>query len=92
VTLLKSVLEVVPIYWYNISDIHKCVLETIINKCFKFLGTCKIEKYVIPLVKCQSLAKSKEVGGCRLRNIQFFSQALATKSLWRLISKDDLWS
>jgi hypothetical protein len=45
----------------------------------------------IPLVKWSLLAMPKELGGWGIKNIVWFSKALATKSLWRLIHNRMLW-
>jgi len=62
------------------------------KRCFKFLWTGTREKEVITLVKCQSLAKPKDVGGWRLINIYLFDKALEAKTLWRIISNVRIWS
>jgi hypothetical protein len=62
-TLVKSVLEGILVYWLSLSHIPKGILEKIRKKCFSFLWVCKREKEGMPLVKWKKLAKPKEAGG-----------------------------
>ena len=43
-------------------------------------------------VRLERLALPKALGGCGLKNIFYFSKALATKTGWRLESSTSLWS
>jgi hypothetical protein len=43
------------------------------------------------LVKWRKFATPKELGGWGLKNIHFFAQALAARSLWSLIDCETLW-
>jgi hypothetical protein len=73
--------------------IHHLRVPDLIRKgCFKFLLTGKREKEVIPLVKWQSLAKPKDVGGWRLINIYLFGKALVAKTLEDYIKSRDVES
>jgi hypothetical protein len=44
------------------------------------------------LASWKKLATPKSIGGWGLRNIFFFSRALATKTVWRLIHGASLWA
>eukprot|EP01018_Ginkgo_biloba_P004985 Gb_28741 [translate_table: standard] len=46
------------------------------------------EKEGIPLVKWQTMATPKSLGGWGLKNIHLFGRASAAKSVWRLISSE----
>lgn len=60
-TLIKSVLEAIPVFWHSFAHIPKGVLERIRKLCFRFLWSgCKEEK--IPLVKWQQIAKPRGGG------------------------------
>jgi hypothetical protein len=86
----KSVLEAIVVFWHALDFITKGVLETIRKKCFKFLWYRKIENEEICLVKWKNIAKPKEEGGWGLKNIHFFGNSLAAKSLWRVIKSEGL--
>jgi hypothetical protein len=43
-------------------------------------------------VKWSTLAIPKYLGGWGLKNIFLFAKALVAKSVWRLISTDNLWT
>jgi hypothetical protein len=56
-----------------------------------FMGWLK-DQFVMPWVKWESLAMPKMLGGWGLKNIFLFSKALVTKSNWRLITSESLWT
>jgi hypothetical protein len=43
------------------------------------------------LVKWSKIARPKDYGGWGIHNLFWFSKALASKSLWRLLSNKMLW-
>jgi hypothetical protein len=45
----------------------------------------------IPLVKWKNIAKPREEVGWGLKNINYFGKPLATKSMWRVLTKEGLW-
>jgi hypothetical protein len=90
--LVKSVLEVIPVYWLSMTWIPKGTLEKIRELCFKFLWEGQKESFVVPWIKRDSLSLPKLFGGRGLKNIHSFSTSLAAKTgLW-LISSNTLWS
>jgi hypothetical protein len=90
--LVKSVLEVIPVYWMSLAWIPKGIMEKIRKLCLKFLWEGAQDKFVIPWVKWSSLALPKYLGGWGLKNIFLFSKSLAANSSWRLITTDSLWT
>jgi hypothetical protein len=90
--LVKSVLEAIPIYQMSLAWIPKGTLDKIIKLCFKLLWEGSQDKFVLPWVKWETLAIPKALGGWGLKNIFLFSKALATKSSWKLISYENLWT
>ena len=91
-TLVKSVLEAIPIYWMSIAWIPKGILEKLRCICFTFLWQGQKEVHSRPWVKWDRIAIPKALGGCGLKNIFWFSTALAAKCKWRLISTTSLWT
>eukprot|EP01018_Ginkgo_biloba_P002192 Gb_33330 [translate_table: standard] len=69
----------------------KGVLEKIRKLSFRFLWSGNSENESIPLVKWQTIATPKSLGGWWLKNIHLFGKALAAKGVWRLISSKGLW-
>ena len=62
-TLVKSVLEAIPIYWMSIAWIPKGVLDRIRQICFSFLWQGKNEVHSRSWVKWDHIAVSKALGG-----------------------------
>jgi ribonuclease HI len=91
-TLTKSILEAIPVYWMSLAWIPKGVLEKIRRICARFIWSGTGDKYTQPWEKWENIAMPKALGGWGLKNIFLFSKALAAKSCWRLISVSSLWS
>jgi hypothetical protein len=91
-TLTKSVLEAIPVYWMSLAWIPKGVLEKIRRTCSQFIWSGSGDKYTQPWAKWESIAMPKALGGWGLKNIFLFSKALAAKVCWRLISVSSLWT
>jgi hypothetical protein len=84
-TLLKSMLSSIPMYWTTIEKLPKGILTNIQKICFHLVWLGNKEKWEISLVKWFKLALLKELGGWGIKNIYLYSRELATNSLWRLI-------
>lgn len=91
-TLVKSILEAIPVYWMSITWIPKGVLENLRRIYFIFLWQGKKEVQSRPWVKWEKIAIPKSLGGWGLKNIFRLLTTLATKCGWRLISTISLWT
>jgi ribonuclease HI len=91
VTLVKVVLESIPVYWLSLAKIPKSILNTIRKRMFSFLWTGKKTKEGIHLTRWNTIAKPKKLGGWGIKNIFTFGKALAAKSLWRCLMVHGLW-
>ena len=91
-TLVKSILEAIPIYWMSIAWIPKGNLEKLCRICFTFLWQGKKENPSRPWVKWEIITIPKALGGWGIKNIFRFSSALVVKCGWRLISTTILWT
>eukprot|EP00253_Pinus_taeda_P034952 PITA_34952 len=91
-TLLKSVLLAIPVYWAALTWIPKGILEKIRRLCCRFLWAGSNEKSVLPWVAWDKIARPKEWGGWGIKRLPEFSLSLAAKSGWRLISMENLWT
>ena len=79
--LLKNGLEGIPVFWLSLVKVPKSILSKIQNACFIFIWSGAKRENVIPLVKCQKLAKAKKFGGWVLKDLNLFSNALDSKSV-----------
>jgi hypothetical protein len=91
-TLVKSVLEAIPIYWMSIAWIPKGILEKLRHICFAFLWQGQKEIHTRPWVTWDKISIPKALGVWGLKNIFRFSTVLAAKCGWRLISTTNLWT
>ena len=80
--LVKAVLESMPMYWMALIWIPKGILEKIRRLCFYFLWSGSQVKKMMPWVRWERLALPKALGGWGLKNIFYFSKALAAKASW----------
>ena len=73
--------------------IPKGILSKIRKLCFSFLWTASKKTEGIALVKWKTLDKPKKLGDRGIKNLDLFTKALATKTLWRLLQNPEkLWS
>jgi hypothetical protein len=91
-TLTKSVLEVISVYWMSLAWIPKGVLEIIRRTCSRFIWSELGDKFPQPWVKWEHIARPKALGGWGLKKKFLFSKALVTKACCRLISMTILWT
>ena len=88
--MVKFVLEEIPVYWISLARIPKGILKAIRKFCFNFLWSSKHNRK-IPIIKWQDLAFPKKKGEWGLKNIQIFSQALASKIWWCMLFDGGSW-
>eukprot|EP00253_Pinus_taeda_P004658 PITA_04658 len=91
-TLIKSVLSAIPVYWATLTWIPKGVMEKIRRICCRFLWTGSKESSGLPWVAWDKVARPKEWGGWGIKRSPEFNISLAAKSGWRLISMENLWT
>eukprot|EP00253_Pinus_taeda_P033560 PITA_33560 len=91
-TLIKSVLLAIPVYWAALTWIPKGVMEKIRRICCRFLWAGSKESSGLPWVAWDKVARPKEWGGWGIKRLPEFSISLAAKSGWRLISMENLWT
>eukprot|EP00253_Pinus_taeda_P018226 PITA_18226 len=91
-TLIKSVLSAIPVYWVALTWIPKGVMEKIHRICCRFLWSGSKESSGLPWVAWDKVARPKEWGGWGLKRSPDFNISLAAKSGWRLISMENLWT
>eukprot|EP00253_Pinus_taeda_P014363 PITA_14363 len=91
-TLLKSVLMAIPVYWAALTWIPKGIMEKIRRLCYRFLWSGSNEKSVLPWVAWDKIARPKDWGRWGVKRLPEFSLSLAAKSGWRLITMENLWT
>eukprot|EP00253_Pinus_taeda_P008007 PITA_08007 len=79
-TLIKSVLMAISVYWAALSWIPKGIMEKIRRLCCSFLWAGTNEKSVLPWVAWDKIARPKEWGGWGIKRLPEFSLSLAAKS------------
>jgi hypothetical protein len=63
VTLVKVVLESIPVYWLSLAKIPKRILNIIRRRMFSFMWCRKKEKEGIHLISSDKISKTKNLGG-----------------------------
>eukprot|EP00253_Pinus_taeda_P014791 PITA_14791 len=92
VTLIKSVLLAISVYWAALTWIPKGIMEKIRRLCYRFLWAGSNDNSALPWVAWDKIARPKEWGGWGLKRLPEFSLSLAAKSGWRLITLENLWT
>jgi hypothetical protein len=90
-TLIKVVLEGQPIYWMALAAIPATVLTKLRQLTYKFLWSGCSDHFRQHLCNWEVLAKPKQKGGWGIQNLFLFRQALATNSLWRVLTIPSIW-
>eukprot|EP00253_Pinus_taeda_P018177 PITA_18177 len=91
-TLIKSVLLAMPVYWVALTWVLKRIRGKINIICNRFLWAGSKEDFVLPWVAWDKVARPKEWGGWGIKNLTDFSISLAAKSSWRIIKMENLWT
>eukprot|EP00253_Pinus_taeda_P030442 PITA_30442 len=91
-TLINSVLQAIPVFWAALTWIPKGVLHKIKQICSRFLWSGAKEASVLPWVAWDKITRPKEWGGWGIKQLVDFSQSLAAKSGWRIITAENLWT
>jgi hypothetical protein len=89
--LIKFALEAIPVYWHTLAHIPKGILEKIIRCCFNFLWQGSDAYKGTHWVSWGKLAVPKSLVGWGLKDINLFGKSLVAKSLWNMLTKDNLW-
>jgi hypothetical protein len=90
-TLIKVVLEGQPVYWMALAAIPTMVIDKLRKLTYNFIWSSITDYSRQHLCNWESLAKPKNKGGWGIRNIFHFNKALATNSLWRVLTKYGMW-
>eukprot|EP00253_Pinus_taeda_P023384 PITA_23384 len=91
-TLIKSVLLAMPVYWAALTWVPKGILRKINRICNKFLWAGAKEEFVLPWVAWDKIARPKAWGGWGIKNLTDFSTSLAAKLGWRIIKMENIWT
>eukprot|EP00253_Pinus_taeda_P006064 PITA_06064 len=79
-TLIKSVLLAIPVYWAALTWVPKGILEKIRRICSRFLWAGSKENTVLPWVAWEKVARPKDWGGWGIKSLPDFSVSLVAKS------------
>jgi hypothetical protein len=83
--LLKSVIEVILVYWTSLAWVPKGVLHKISQKSLHFLWAGKEDSQPLVLASKKHISKPKGNGGWGLKDIFTFAKSLAAKNSWSLV-------
>eukprot|EP00253_Pinus_taeda_P028145 PITA_28145 len=91
-TLIKSVLLAILVYWAALTWVPKGVLEKLRRICSRFLWAGTKENSTLPWVAWEKVARPKDWGGWGIKSLLDFRLSLAAKSGSRLIKMENLWT
>lgn len=92
ITLVNSVLSVVPLYNLSFMPIPVMVAKEITSLQCKFSWGGDGDSKKTAWIKWKDLCKHKKEGGLGLKNVQLFNKALLCKWIWRFLQEDEvLW-
>ena len=93
VTLLKSVLTSIPIYFFSFFRVPKKVKDKLVRIQRSFLWGGDQQQTKIAWVKWDTVCLPKEAGGLGVKDINSFNLSLMGKWKWSLFhSKGELWT
>lgn len=90
--LIKYVLEATPIFWMALAWIPRNILAQLQQLCSKYLWNGHQDKKIFACVSWNKYALPKKWGGLGLIYLPLFSQALAAKMGWTLLTGQNLWT
>ena len=91
-TLIKSVLNCLPLYYMSLFKVPRKVADDIIRLQRKFLWSGDKKGRFMPLVKWEVVMKQKSKGGLGVGDIAVKNAALLFKWWWRFATENDqLW-
>jgi len=90
--VVKAVLESLPVYWLALAHISLSVLNKIRQLVFSFLCSGNKKSISYHLFNWETFSKPNLYGGWGLRNIFIFYRALASNTLWRVLTKPGIWN
>ncbi|XP_057798040.1 uncharacterized protein LOC131014167 [Salvia miltiorrhiza] len=92
ITLVKSVLQSIPVYQLSFAFIPKAVIKELNSLFSKFLWGGGTQTGGITWFKWNALCLNKDSGGLGFRNIDWFNKVLLSKWLWRFLGEGKaLW-
>ena len=93
VTLIKSVLTSIPIYFLSFFRVPKKLVNKLVRLQRNFLWGGAQEQNKIAWVKWESVCMRKEVGGLGVKDINSFNLSLLWKWKWSLFQhQGELWA
>lgn len=91
-TLIKSSLSNLPLYFMSLYPIPQGVISKITAIQRRFLWSGNMEKKAMPLMRLEIIQLPRKLGGLAVGNLYHRNLALLFKWLWRFFSeKESLW-
>lgn len=91
VTLVTSVLQSIPAYWFSLFIIPMCVIQNLRKIMFHFLWMRFIDCKKFHLASWCSLSRPKMWAGWGIKNLKYFNISLCAKCMWRVLTVMGLW-
>jgi len=91
-TLIKTILESIPVYWMTLYKIPKSVLNFLRGLATSYLWSGNNSHDKIHLTRWSVIARPRSMGGWGLKDLETFGRALRMKTMWRFLTTDTIWS
>ena len=88
VSLIKPVVTAIPLFYLSLFKAPISIYNRIISIQRRFLWEWGREKIAISWVSWETVCKSREEGGLRIKDIRLFNNALLAKWKWLLVSNE----
>jgi hypothetical protein len=89
-TLIKSIIEAIPIYWHILAQILKGILAWIIKIYFNYIWKGNTKYIGSHIINYKCLSKPKDLGGWGVNDLSIFCKSQALKSVWVFLTQDSL--
>jgi len=93
VTLIKSVLTSIPIYFFSFFRVLQLVVDKLVKIQHRFLWGGGFDQNKISWIRWEKVCLPKERGGLGIKDINTFNLALLGKWKWHLLhNQGELWA
>ena len=91
VTLVISVLQAIPVYWFSLFIVPVYVIQHLHKIMFQFLWSRVLNCKKFHLANWSSISHPKQWGGWGIKHLKVFNIALVAKIMWWALNDSGLW-
>ena len=92
-TLIRSILTSIPIYFLSFFRILNKVADKLVQIQRRFLWGGGLDQKKVAWIKWETICLPKEKGGLGIKEIRIFNKALLAKWRWNMLQQNsELWA